>query len=216
MKTTTSKEKVLKNIRNALINKSMSSYSVNDSETPIYNYSEEPLDIAFVQQFTNIGGKFVYCEDISDFALQFKELLKKNTNWVNIFCLDDNIREIFRKSNIPFSDEESDFMATNVGVTTCEFLIARLGSVMVSSKLDSGRRLIVFPDVHIVVAYSSQIVPDIKNALSGIKEKYGKYIPSTISMITGPSRTADIEKTLVLGAHGPKEIYVFLIDDSEY
>jgi len=46
-----------------------------------------------------------------------------------------------------------------------------------------------------------------------MKEKYGQDLPSMISLITGPSRTADIEKTLVMGAHGPGELYVFLVDD---
>jgi L-lactate dehydrogenase complex protein LldG len=46
-----------------------------------------------------------------------------------------------------------------------------------------------------------------------ITKKYGNKLPSMISMITGASRTADIEKTLVMGAHGPKELVLFLIDD---
>jgi L-lactate dehydrogenase complex protein LldG len=45
-----------------------------------------------------------------------------------------------------------------------------------------------------------------------LKEKYNNEIPSMISLTTGPSRTADIEKTLVVGVHGPKEVFVFLID----
>jgi L-lactate dehydrogenase complex protein LldG len=71
----------------------------------------------------------------------------------------------------------------------------------------------VFPEIHIVVGYSSQLVPDLKNALKQLRTKYEDNFPSVISLVTGPSRTADIEKTLVLGAHGPKELYVFLIED---
>jgi L-lactate dehydrogenase complex protein LldG len=69
----------------------------------------------------------------------------------------------------------------------------------------------VFPPVHIVIGYSSQIVMHVKDALNGMKLRYPK-LPSLITTITGPSRTADIEKTLILGAHGPKELYVFLLD----
>ncbi|MBM3403930.1 MAG: hypothetical protein FJY10_03470, partial [Bacteroidetes bacterium] len=78
----------------------------------------------------------------------------------------------------------------------------------------AGRRIFVYPPTHIVVAYASQLVPDIRQALQKIKKKYRSEMPSMISLISGPSRTADIEKTLVMGAHGPKELYVFLIDDS--
>jgi L-lactate dehydrogenase complex protein LldG len=52
---------------------------------------------------------------------------------------------------------------------------------------------------------------DIKDALVAIREKYAS-IPSLISFASGPSRTADIEKTLVTGVHGPKEVYCFLVE----
>ena len=65
-----------------------------------------------------------------------------------------------------------------------------------------------------VIAYASQLVLELKDAFKLLKTKYGEKLPTLISNITGPSRTADIEKTLVLGAHGPKELIVFLLDDS--
>jgi L-lactate dehydrogenase complex protein LldG len=66
--------------------------------------------------------------------------------------------------------------------------------------------------VHICIAYTSQLVYDIKDALLKAREKYSGNLPSLITFATGPSRTADIEKTLVVGIHGPKEVYVFLVD----
>ena len=85
---------------------------------------------------------------------------------------------------------------------------------MVSSRLSPGRKIVVYPEIHLVLAYSSQLVPDLKQALALVKKKYRDNFPSMISLISGPSRTADIEKTLVMGAHGPRELYVFLIDDN--
>ncbi|MEI9808448.1 MAG: LUD domain-containing protein [Bacteroidota bacterium] len=66
--------------------------------------------------------------------------------------------------------------------------------------------------MHICIAYTSQMVYDLKDALQGVKDKYGDKLPSLISFATGPSRTADIEKTLVVGVHGPKEVYLFLVE----
>jgi L-lactate dehydrogenase complex protein LldG len=57
------------------------------------------------------------------------------------------------------------------------------------------------------------LVYDIKDALVFVQSKYQNNIPSLITFATGPSRTADIEKTLVVGVHGPKEVYCFLVDD---
>ena len=94
----------------------------------------------------------------------------------------------------------------------CESLIARNGSVLISNGNEAGRRLSIFPHIHIVIAYTSQLVLDLKDGFKLLKEKYPENLPSMVSNITGPSRTADIEKTLVLGAHGPKEFYVFLLE----
>ena len=67
------------------------------------------------------------------------------------------------------------------------------------------------PHVHVVVAESSQVVPDLGSALALAKARHGDQMPSMLSFITGPSRTGDIERILVLGAHGPKELYLVLV-----
>ncbi len=116
-------------------------------------------------------------------------------------------------TEIEIINNPNEFNKIGVGITTCDFLISRFGSVMVSSGLGLGRKIFAFPEIHIVIAKASQVVPEIKDALIGMKKKYVDNFPSQITVITGPSRTADIEKTLVMGAHGPKSLYVFMIDD---
>ena len=91
--------------------------------------------------------------------------------------------------------------------------MARTGSVLVSAGSASGRRLSIYPDQHLVLARASQIVPDIGDALKRLQDGYDNKLPSMISLTTGPSRTADIEKTLVLGAHGPRRLTLFLLED---
>jgi len=208
---TTSKEKILKKIRKALIHKSTQEIGDVDKESEIFVTSEEPLEIQFAQNFSAVDGKFVFCENEAEFVESF-DFLAKDNEWENIFCLEPSIKEMLQKGNIKFSDREEDLLKTDIGLTLCECLIARTGSVMISSKQASGRRLPVYANFHIVVAYSSQLVNNIKDGLKFIKEKYPQ-LPSMISTISGPSRTADIEKTLVQGAHGPREMFVFLIDD---
>jgi L-lactate dehydrogenase complex protein LldG len=69
-----------------------------------------------------------------------------------------------------------------------------------------------YAPVHICMAYVDQLVFETRDAIKLLKETYGSKLPSFITFAAGPSRTADIEKTLVVGVHGPKEVYVFLID----
>lgn len=213
MEDSTSREKVLKKIRNALIYKTDNPFSNIDFDKPVYNDFEESHDITFAQEFTKVGGKFIFCEDENEFKQTLKYLIKEN-QWKDIFCSEPKIMDLLRDEGIVFDSGEKEFLDLNIGLTLCESLIARTGSIMVSSKQSSGRRLNVFPEKHVVLAYASQLVPDLKDALMLIKNKYQTGIPSMISVITGPSRTADIEKTLVMGAHGPKDLYVFFIDDN--
>lgn len=209
---TTSKEKILKKIRKALIHKSTQEIGDINNDAEIFAASEESLEMQFAQNFTALNGKFIFCENEAEFLENFDWIVKDN-EWKNLFCLEPKIKDLLKKGKIKFSDKEDDLLEANIGITLCECLIARTGSIMISSKQTSGRRLPVYANYHIVVAYTSQLLEHVKDGLKFIKEKYKDKLPSMISTISGPSRTADIEKTLVQGAHGPKELFVFLIDD---
>lgn len=96
----------------------------------------------------------------------------------------------------------------DVGITECEALVAQTGSILVTSRNAGGRALSVLPPYHIVLARRDQMVRDLPAAFALVKQRYGAHYPSMISFITGPSRTGDIERILVLGAHGPKRLTV--------
>lgn len=186
-----------------------------DVEIPEYESSEIYKLIlpnaltCFKDELEAINGKCILCENESDLYSKLKAFIQQQ-NYTYLFCRDSKIATQLTNFQIPFSNKESDFSSMEAGITGCEFLVARTGSVLISSASESGRQMNVFPPVHIVLANISQLVNYPAAALNAIYAKYGDSLPSTISTITGPSRTADIEKTLVLGAHGPKEFIVFL------
>jgi len=99
----------------------------------------------------------------------------------------------------------------DLAVTHCDALVARLGSVVLTAKSAGGRALSVLPPNHLVVARREQLVADLSDALALLRKKYGVRLPSFITVTTGPSRTSDIEKMLVLGAHGPKKLFVMVV-----
>ncbi len=211
MKETTSREKILKKIRKALLEKRDNPYP-NLEDTSLYEEYAGFLDVLFAEQFTAVAGQFVFCE--SDIQLIENLLqLAEERKWRKIYCWEPKLQELLTTYEYPFYSTDTDFMQAEVGITLCESLIARNGSVLVSNGNAAGRRLSIYPNVHLVLAYTSQLVLDLKDGFKLLKEKYANHLPSMISNITGPSRTADIEKTLVLGAHGPKELFVFLMDD---
>jgi L-lactate dehydrogenase complex protein LldG len=207
---TTPKEKLLKKIRQALLEKRDNPYP-NLETLPMYPPAPENLDLMFAEEFTAVQGQFAFCEDEVQFIETLLELAEKR-NWRKIYCWEPALQEVLNRYEYPFFETDKDFTQAEVGLTLCEALVARNGSIMVSSAQAAGRRLNIYPEVHIVLAYTSQLVPDLKDGFALIKQKYNGNVPSMISNITGPSRTADIEKMLVLGAHGPKELFVFLLE----
>lgn len=99
----------------------------------------------------------------------------------------------------------------DVGISECDALIAQTGTVLVTSKTAGGRALSCLPPHHVVIARREQLVADLPAAFALIKQRHGANYPSMISFITGPSRTGDIERILVLGAHGPKKLTIFCL-----
>jgi L-lactate dehydrogenase complex protein LldG len=92
--------------------------------------------------------------------------------------------------------------------------VARTGTLVLSSAVSDGRTTSVYAPAHICLATTNQLVYDIDEALANMQQRYGSQLPSLISFASGPSRTADIEKTLVTGVHGPKEVFCFLLEQA--
>ncbi len=214
MKSSKAKEKILFKIRKAL----------NENEVPIPYPEVEKLnntnilkgqDVSleehFAKAFSDLGGKFVYCADKEEFLEQL-QILADTLSWKGISVLDKSLLTMCGSSNLDFIKESADLNTVNAGMSICESLVARTGSIIVSSAQDYGRQLPVYAPIHIVVAYTNQLVWDWQDGFDKLKAKYNNNLPSLISLTAGPSRTTDIEKTLVVGVHGPKEVYTFLID----
>ncbi len=107
--------------------------------------------------------------------------------------------------------EARDMESCDVGISACDALIAQTGSVLVTSQSAGGRALSVLPPHHVVLARREQLIADLPSAFALLKTKYASGYPSLISFITGPSRTGDIERILVLGAHGPKKLTILCV-----
>lgn len=185
-------------------------FSDKYSKEEIYHTPEKPLIEIFEAELVKINGRFHYCEDEGDAVKKLKELNVEN-ELDTVFCSDKNLTGMLSKAEIGCISEFADLDTIKTGVSACEYLIARFGSVLVSSAIAGARKVFSFPHTHIVIAYENQLVLEIEEGIKGVSSKYKNALPSQITNITGPSRTADIEKTLILGAHGPKELIVIII-----
>ena len=208
----TEKEYILRKIREASYKSYDGVKSNIDYDSKVFAHSDDNPLVIFAENLINIGGNFVYCQDEHDFAIKLAALLDEK-EWLNPVCHSQELAALLAEKNIVFRVENPLPIDSKVGISSCEYLVSRLGSIVVSSWSNPGRQIHAYPEIHIVVAKASQVVLDIGDAIKKIRKKYSVDFPSEITLITGPSRTADIEKTLVMGAHGPKELIVFVIAD---
>ncbi|WP_046245518.1 LutC/YkgG family protein [Hymenobacter terrenus] len=169
--------------------------------------------VAFAESFQRVGGEFYYCESLSHLAVQLVGFQQRQQVGAP-YVWEPKMQELLRAAGVAFRADETNFIAqADLSLTSCEALVARTGSVLVAAATASGRRLSIYPDQHLVLARPSQVVAEIGDALRVVQARYGAQMPSMVSLTTGPSRTADIEKTLVLGAHGPRRLALFLLED---
>lgn len=212
MRETTTKEQIFKRIRNANMNTAENTFADVDLKSDIYPKIDDELEVVFAEELNKVGGHFVYCIDSKELIENLQRLIV-GQKWEKVFTKHPKIKEILNSIGIKSHSATSNMSEIKVSITTCEALVARTGSVLISSKQNSGRRLNFIPDTHVVIANREQIKANIKDALKSIQSNYDGVLPSMTTLITGPSRTADIEKTLVMGAHGPRSLIVFLTED---
>ena len=206
MSESSARTNILKKIKQALAQPTPLPFPKAEGPDDFLQPLQQDLVVEFAEKFSMLQGKFIFCADRAELSDHFTKLCYQN-KWTKLYCIEDEWRNEFQQLQW-----YADISSAEAAVTGCEVLVARTGSIVLSSTANY-RIPSVYAPVHICIAYASQLVYDIKDALVLVKNKYGNSFPSLISFATGPSRTADIEKTLVVGVHGPKEVYCFLVDD---
>lgn len=208
---TTSKENILKKIRKALSESTPIPFPKSEGSDSVYHPSTQEHEVEFAEQFTKLQGRFVFCINQQELAFQLSSLVLK-MDWQKVYTLEPGLLPAVMPAEFNSRLVKENLAGCDVSITGCEALVARTGSIVMSAAQDSGRNTSVYAPVHICIAHASQLVYDVKDALQLVKDRYADKLPSLITFATGPSRTADIEKTLVVGVHGPKEVYVFLVE----
>jgi L-lactate dehydrogenase complex protein LldG len=160
-----------------------------------------------------------YCVDGADAMTKLLLELRQSGDWREVGIhrgqLTDEARQALAlpacETDRPYDIAELE--ACDVAISQCDALIAQTGSVLVTGRSAGGRALSVLPPHHVVLARKNQLIADLPDAFALLKKKYAAGYPSFISLISGPSRTGDIERILVLGAHGPRKLTIILRTD---
>lgn len=93
--------------------------------------------------------------------------------------------------------------------------VAETGTLALVSGTDNPTTLNFLPDNHVVLVAGDDVAGDYETVLDRLRERYGPGgMPRTLNLITGPSRSADIEQKLILGAHGPRRLHIIVVDEA--
>jgi L-lactate dehydrogenase complex protein LldG len=101
----------------------------------------------------------------------------------------------------------------DIGISQGQFGVAQLGTILHDTGNIHSRMVSMLPPVHIVLLPTNELVPGFADALNRVQQRYHSQLPAYLSFITGPSKTADIERQLTIGVHGPGTLIVIFIDE---
>jgi L-lactate dehydrogenase complex protein LldG len=211
MEQTTPRENILRKIRTALRRETTMPFPEQSDAEEVFNRLAGSLAIQFETEFTRLLGKFHACPDQQAIVKQIAALAKQH-GWQNCHVPQNLLSLLPELTELPFINA-GPALDADAAVTDCECLLARTGTVLISSVQETGRAIPAYAPVHLIVAHNSQLLPDIRESMAYLKNKYTGGMPSMLAFSTGPSRTGDIEKTLVVGVHGPREVILFLLPD---
>lgn len=167
------------------------------------------LDDLFVHNFINRGGKFLYSASKEDVLNNLIGILDEN-QWKNIVCLDEkNLAEYTDSLSIDIS---FDINQEGPVFTSCEHIISDSGSVLFSSNQLKEKKLHELSNNFIVFAKTSQLVKDMGQSLTGIKNNY-KEIPTNISAIKSFKPEKDEENFISTPNSNSKNLYLLLFED---
>ncbi len=204
MKDNRTKELVMKNIREALIDKN----EVADCEaqpapgTTFVQNDHDDLSVLFAKNFTRAGGSLFYCYNEADIGKHILEIQHQHSD-TPIACLSENLTNFISHLGVSNCHTTSPTNQSNLGASLCEALLAWQGSIVVSSNLGLGITQPSLSDTTIFLAFTSQVVSDWEIANQRIKQLYPAY-PDQI-FITNPAAYA-YQK-------GLQKLYLILIED---
>ncbi|MEO1653867.1 MAG: LUD domain-containing protein [Bacteroidota bacterium] len=206
------RENILSRIKSGLAGQPSKALAKPDFLKSNFAEKDELKEVVFAENFTRHNENFFYCEGIEEFLYAYIKFHRQR-EIKELFVWDTYLQKLLQVGRIDFNYDNEGIDKIEASLNLCELLVARTGSILVSSHSHSGRQLHFYPSLHIVLAFTSQLVYHTHEALDFLKKKYPKALPSWLTFINSPAQNSDIENINIYSGHGPKEIALFLIDD---
>ncbi len=178
-------------------------------KSPFLPTEEDPLDIGFAKNFTRKGGRFLYIESKDILLINFKEICVEN-NWESqqILSLNQTNSDLFSTSYVNVTS--GNLKAYKAALIDCEYLISNTGKILLSENQIRHFKLSDLPETIIVKARMDQLVRDVSQGMTLLKNKYPKTIPTNITTLKIKSDPEEAEKAVTTSSTTSKSIYLLL------
>lgn len=222
---TTGREFFLDTVRKAVAagNPAGHSYPVPARAAIGYQGGGQNLADRFATELQTAGGRCYRVDSVQKAVRQVAALLHTldarrivlgGGGWLDVLELASTLTqiglEVWQENGAtPRTDAKETLFQADAGVTGADWLIAETGSIVVASRPGQARSLSLLPPIHIAIAETAQLVPDLFDLFERCAPT---SLPANLTLITGPSKTGDIELKLVTGVHGPREVHVILVE----
>jgi L-lactate dehydrogenase complex protein LldG len=209
-KSSTQKEKILHNLREALLEQSQCKFQNIDVRSSVFEQNKRDIAVKFAENFKNAGGIFTYVETMDELLSSIKKQSQLE-DWESVFVAEDTIKQFFKAADIDFSDNPEEAIICKITATSCLSLIAKTGSIIVSNLSTLAASLAV-ADTHIIVATTAQILEELHDFFTIIPQSFPETIPTSFSIITGTSIIRDADGSDETTGVGLKKIELFLLE----
>jgi L-lactate dehydrogenase complex protein LldG len=222
-----SRESFLERVRQAVLGGNRSGRSAPIPARGQLGYQGARSDpvTGFQQQFANAGGQCHVVDATAAAISKTLELIPRQSSSKVLlgrgpFIDSLDLRQILQSNGVEIVSSKpldaigrDDLFDADVAITGVDHLVAETGTMVFLARPNDPRYLSLLPPVHIAIAHSSQIIPDLFDLFE--PEVLDKDLSSCVSLVTGPSKTGDIELKLVTGVHGPREVHVVLVAETQ-
>jgi L-lactate dehydrogenase complex protein LldG len=223
----TARESFLQRVRAAVHagNRPGAGAAIEPRGTVGYQGAGPDLAARFGAELAAAGGQLHVVPSDAEAAAKVAELVQSHSSRrvllgqgpvLDRLCLADTLRsgdvEVYPATALAPEAARDKLFEVDIGITGVDYLIAETGTVAVMARPGDPRSVSLLPPVHIAVAARSQLIPDLFDLFTELERRQAQEgLPSSVVLITGPSKTGDIELRLVTGVHGPGQIHVVLI-----
>jgi L-lactate dehydrogenase complex protein LldG len=194
MKNSSEREKILKLLRASLLDKDKQVERIETNEDIFSSYNDDPVMI-FADNLAKEGGKFVYCQNEGELFENLKNIIAYR-QWKDIGSFSNNLLAYLKAKDIDTTLANQD---TKIGISLCQGIVAKTGSIVITSTQGAGTHLTKFPEIFIVIAMTTQIFKSHKQILNLLPETPPKWI---MSIKSGKLIKEEI-----------KELYLFVVEE---